>query len=328
MRSPWALRVTISLVSAAAALLLSAQASAQASIRGGAPEAAAASQPQAESPQTMDEVVARGRRLSEVEFNLRRYIREFVVEVTAPPRGQGHARWHRSVCVGVYNLEKTAAQYIVDRISILAAEVGLDPGEPGCRADVIILFTVDAKVVASYMVENNPTVFRPGGGMCCMSLTREALAEFAQSEKPVRWWHVSMPVDARTGQRAIVLPQDGTQNYPVISVAGPSRIHNGTRDDMYTAIVIVDGAKLNGTTWQQIGDYLAVISLAQINPNADLAEFDSILNLFSNPAAYSGLTDWDLSYVQALYDIDQERRPRLQVSELVREIEMRELDRE
>ena len=68
-------------------------------------------------------------------------------------------------------------------------------------------------------------------------------------------------------------------------------------------IIIVDATKLTGTTWQQLADYLAVVSLAQINPKTNPAAFDSILNLFSNPAAYSGLTDWDRSYFEALYDV-------------------------
>jgi hypothetical protein len=44
------------------------------------------------------------------------------------------------------------------------------------------------------------------------------------------------------------------------------------------------------------------------------------LNLFSNPAAHSGLTDWDKSYLQALYSFDQERVPRIQSSEIVSRI--------
>jgi hypothetical protein len=48
-------------------------------------------------------------------------------------------------------------------------------------------------------------------------------------------------------------------------------------------------------TLQQLADYLAVVSLAQINPKTNPAEFDSILNLFSNPTCLiPGLTDGPL----------------------------------
>ena len=66
--------------------------------------------------------------------------------------------------------------------------------------------------------------------------------------------------------------------------------------------------------------------LAQINLKTDPAEFDSILNLFSNPAAYSGLTDWDRSYLKAIYTFDQERVTPLQRNEIVSRIADSELE--
>jgi hypothetical protein len=269
-------------------------------------------------------VLVRGTRLSEIEFDLQDYVRDFVLEVAAPAQGRGYARWHRRMCAGVFNLQNEPAQYIVDRISGLAEDVGLEAGEPGCIPDVVILFTVDARYAANYLVENNPRVFRPGGPTGGMSLSRDALREFAESERAVRWWHVSLPVDARTGQLAIQI--SSVPGIPVISVPGASRIASAIRDDMSRVIIIVDSTKLTGTTWQEIGDYLAFISLAQISPNAAPAAFDSILNLFSNPTAYSGLTDWDRSYIRALYDIDLARRPKLQRNALVSRIVGEERD--
>src|SRR5690606_3172864 len=112
-----------------------------------------------------------------------------------------------------------------------------------------------------------------------MDLGLEALDNFAESERPVRWWHVSLPVDARSGQPAIRFPG---QPPPTIS-GSASRIHSHVRDDLLYIIIIVDATKVLGTTWQQLADYLAVISLAQIDPSTNPTEFDSILNLFSNP---------------------------------------------
>jgi hypothetical protein len=269
------------------------------------------------APEVGDEVIVRGRRMSDVDAELRTFVRQFIGQVTAVAPGRGFARWPGAVCVGVHNLQRDAAQYLVDRISHEAADVGLRPGEPGCSPQVVIIFTTDAKQLATNLVDQQLRVFRPSneGGT---NLGRAELEKFVQSEKAVRWWDVSSPVDARTGQPAIRLPTDDTA--PWISVAGPSRIHSGIRDVLRTVIVIVDGTKLGGTTWEQLGDYLAVVSLAQINPDADPSAFDSILNLFSNPHAYSGLTDWDRAYLRGLYEFDQERMPAIQASELVDKI--------
>jgi hypothetical protein len=283
-----------------------------------------------ETFQAPDEVVVRGGRLSEIKSDLRININNFLKEVAAPARGRGYARWHRQVCIGVDNLEKTAAQYVVDRISSLALDVGLKPGGPGCRPQVNIVFATDARQLSTDMVKTEPRIFRPFAGFAGADLGLEALDEFANSDKPVRWWHVSMPVDARTGALAIEVPESrlcGQQFCPpTVNVAGPSFIHNGTVDELRYVIIVVDVTKLPGTTWQQIADYLAVVSLAQIDPRADPSAFDSILNLFSNPAAYSGLTDWDRSYIHALYSIDQERISSAQQDEIVSRMAKRELD--
>ncbi|HEX6996246.1 MAG TPA: hypothetical protein VF339_19105 [Gammaproteobacteria bacterium] len=317
-----ALRARVGFAPALAALLTSGTLAQEPSAESDAPAGA-------QAPQAVEEVIVRGRRLDEIEFDLQAYVLEFLDVVTAPARSRGYARWDRRVCIGVHNLENTAAQYIADRVSSLALDVGLEPGEPGCRPDVNIIFAVDAREMASRLVESQPEAFRPAGGHAGMDLGLAALDDFVQSERAVRWWHVSLPVDARTGAAAIELPQ--TKGHcgalhcpPQIAVAGPSRIHSGIRDVLHSVIIIVDTTKLAGTTWQQLGDYLAVVSLAQIDPQTDPSAFDSILNLFSNPAAYSGLTDWDLSFIHALYAFDQEREPWAQRSEIASRIARRE----
>ncbi len=289
---------------------------------------AATTEPNA-TTEPLDEVVVRGRRLSEIDSDLRVYIDQFLDEVAAPTQGRGYARWHRQVCVGVHNLERSAAQYVVDRISRLALDVGLEPGEPGCRTEVNIIFTTDAAQMTKEMVERNRRVFQFGGNYLNAHLGREALDNFVETDKAVRWWHVNLPVDARGGGAALELSDTAgacqPNCSPWINVSGPSRIHSGIVDALQYVIIVVDAAKLRGTTWQQLGDYLAVVSLAQIDPGTDPTPFDTILNLFTNPAAYSGLTDWDRSYVQALYGLDQERAPQLQHNDLVSRIARREL---
>jgi hypothetical protein len=280
----------------------------------------------AQLPQAVDEeVVVRGRRMSEIEDDLRIQVDAFIDEIVALPFGKrGFARWDRSVCVGVHNLQKEPAQYLVDRVSLLAAEVGLTPGEPGCSPEVIIIFSTDGKATARYIVDEMPTTLRPTGNDG-VHRGLAALERFADSDAPVRWWHLSLPVDARTGRLAIRMDGSGI---PWIRVAGPSRIHSGISDAMWQVVIIVDSTKLvPGTTWQQLGDYLAVVSLAQVDAETNPAAFDSILNLFTNPKAYSGLTDWDRSYVRALYDFDQERNPNIQRGDLRSHMVRGEIDR-
>ena len=282
---------------------------------------------ESQAPDVGDEVVVRGRRMSDIEDGLRVEIGKFIDEITVTFGGRGFARWDRSVCVGVHNLEATAAQYIVDRVSLLAHEVGLTPGEPGCAPNAIIIFTTDGAELARNIAEEQPKLLRPTGYLGAHR-GLAALDEFMESDKAVRWWQVSAPVDARTGALAI----EPTVNLcgdlhcpPNVAVDGPSRIHSGIVDALKSVIVIVDSTKLTGTTWQQLGDYLAVVSLAQVDLEANPAAFDSILNLFTNPAAYSGLTDWDRTYVQSLYQFDQELQRGALTGQMLR-LELEEFD--
>ncbi len=262
------------------------------------------------APVVGDEVIVRGKRMSEIEDGLRIEIGKFIDEIAAVPMGAGLARWDRSVCVGVHNLERTAAQYLVDRISGVALDVGLMPGEPGCTPEVIIIFTTDGKQLANTLVDTRERLLRPTNfGRVHRGIA--GLVKFAATDQAVRWWHLSMPVSANTGLPALT----GTHG-----VSGPSHIHSGIVDALWRVFIIVDSAKLTGTTWQQLGDYLALVSLAQVDLETNPETFDSILNLFTNPRAYSGLTDWDRTYLQSLYDFDQERLPALQRGVLTNEM--------
>ena len=90
----------------------------------------------------LGDVVVEGRRLRSV-------VQNFVGEVAAPATGdRGPARWNGPVCIGVVNLRAEVAQYIVDRASDVARELGLEAGEPGCAANVLIIAAADGQAVA------------------------------------------------------------------------------------------------------------------------------------------------------------------------------------
>jgi hypothetical protein len=51
----------------------------------------------------------------------------------------------------------------------------------------------------------------------------------------------------------------------------------------------------------QLADYIAMVSLAQIDPKADTSGYATILNVFDAPQISDSLTDWDLAYLDGLY---------------------------
>jgi hypothetical protein len=130
-------------------------------------------------PTTLEDVVVDGRRLDQA-------IDDFVADIVAPPVNRGPARWHRRVCVGAINFRSDVAQALVDQVSAVAADTGLEIGEPGCSANVLILGTDDGSALAAGLVNRAPRAFRPGYSGAARS--SEALERFVDTQAAVRWW--------------------------------------------------------------------------------------------------------------------------------------------
>lgn len=243
----------------------------------------------AQATTELEDIVVQGRRIDE-------QVRGFVDEIAAPPSGRGPARWHDNICVGVANLRRDAAQYLADRVSEVAMDIGLEPGEPGCIPNILVIGTDDGAGMARGLVAARPNVFWPGGSG--MSRSRAALEAFQANDHPIRWWHISLPVDSQTGALAVRLPGEAP---PIIAKTTAGRLRTTIRNDLGRVIVIVDMGKVDGLDFRQIADYVAMIAFSQVDPDADTTKYDSILSLFRRPRSTPHMTTWDMAYLKALY---------------------------
>lgn len=262
-----------------------------------------------ESPVSLSDVVVEARRLEELTRN-------FVREVSAPANNRGLARWRGGVCVAVVNIRTEVAQPLADRISQVAMEYGLRPGDPGCRPNIVVTFADDGQAMGDAMVERRRRIFRVGVGG--LDRGNVALRDFRESDRPVRWWHVSVPTDANTGTPGIRLPGGDAPE-----VMGEGLVNQGRwiRDDLNKVIIVVDITQIDGAMLPQLADYLALVALMQVDPDADTSSYSTILNLFEDPEGSPGLTDWDRAYLEALYNGPSERiRDSDQTRELLRNI--------
>lgn len=260
----------------------------------------------AQDPIRLEDVVVDARRLEETT-------EEYVDLVAAPARRRGLARWKEGVCVGVANLDHEIARYLADRVSDVARELGLQAREPDCDPTVLIIATSDSANFTESFVAQRPRLFRVGGAG--MDRGGARLRDFIGDDRPIRWWHVSLPVHRDTGERVVRLPGDisgsgavtggpSAQQYaPQSRVSAPSRLNDDTEDVLARVFIIVDVDHLNGASLEQLGDYVALVAMAQVDADADTGGFDTILNLFDDPArAPTGLTGWDRAYLEGLYD--------------------------
>lgn len=281
-------------------------------------------QAQAQTPSGADvtvlpEVAVSGRTTREA-------VQDFVGRVAAPSRGRGLARWRREVCPGVANLDREAAQAIIDRITTAASSLDLRTGLPGCKPNLVVVFTDDGGSVARALNDANPQLFRQN----VTGLDRGAAAfrDFLIADRPVRWWSLSLPVDSETGMRAVRIPGDPSGSLvdsnlavmlgcnpndcaigaaPIIRRKGAGRLNTQIVDDLFKTIIIVDLSLIGEVNTAQLGDYVAFVGLAQIDAQAETQGFDTVLNLFSG-GGQQGLTEWDRSYLVATY---ASRAPRI-----------------
>lgn len=270
--------------------------------------------PESEPAIRLEDVAVTGRPLSSL-------IERFVGEVAAPNPDRGLARWRSGVCVGVANLRNEAAQYLVDRVSTVAADLGLRAGHPGCSPNLLIIAADEPDRVSEELVTRHRGALRMGGSG--MDRGGTALRAFQTSDRPVRWWQVSMPVDNQTGERATRISGEcdrdcgaasvGGSSYrfaPNINIFAASRLSTQIVDDIFRTIVVVDVNQLSRVNIEQLADYIAMVSLAQIDPAADTSRYASILNVFADPEGAEGLTDWDKAYLTGLYDTNRTRLDR------------------
>jgi len=255
----------------------------------------------------VEEVVVVGERLQTTA-------QTFVRALAAPPPGRKAARWDEPLCVGVIGMRPDLAQLMVDRITAVALELGVPASRPGCRPDVFIVAAADGDAMARDLVQTRPDDFRLG--LSGTDLGAAALEAFQSSGRPIRWWHVSLAVNADTGQPIQRLPGQQPIAAPArirspidlgtyATIDSPSLVRDETRDVLARVVIVLESSALDRASFGQISDYIAMVALAQIDPEA-APEVPSILNLFRDaPAAEPGLSAWDRAYLSALYRTDQ-----------------------
>lgn len=231
---------------------------------------------------------------------------------TAPPSVDQMGRWDEAICVGVAGLPARQGQFIADRVAQRAYQVGLRPGEPGCAPNISIIVAPDGSAAAQRMFEENQSLFAYRYETGVATLGQEAFTRFLNNDRPVRWWHVTRTMSADgepigSGGVTPSMAQGGFDGAQTVRSNG-SMLRQATRQDFSRVVIIIDGRNAGSVQLAALADYVALVALAQINPEADTSAFPTVLNLFSasGGAVPAGLTAWDLAYLDALYKTDRD----------------------
>jgi hypothetical protein len=282
----------------------------------------------AQGTEASDDIVVTASRLNEM-------IREFVGEVSVEQQAEGQiARWDRRVCPQIAGLRQRQAQFVADRLSQRAHQIGLRPGDAQCRPNVLIFVTPEADRFTRELTTQFPTVFNPAVPNMHQQ-SDESLARFVSSDAPVRWWHVSQTVSMEGQIVRNTEPRmdrsGGLRGLSIVRTGITSRIQRPTHQEFNRVVIVVDATAASGYRFDALADYVAMVTLAQLNPDAETSETDTILNLFkrNQDDRAETMTTWDVAYLEGLYEARANAwTARQQEADISRRMRTTELDAE
>jgi hypothetical protein len=227
---------------------------------------------------------------------IERNVRTFVNAIAVKPGDESLARWQPQVrlCPLVAGMPGSDGEYVLSRISKIATAAGAPLAPAHCKGNFYIVVTSDPEGVIKAWMKRDVRMFgdeTDQGG----TKIREFLAD-----RPVRVWYNTdfyeldgTPLGNNAGVNA-----DGRTNLS----ARATKIEINSYRALSSVIAIVDARRMKDVSFGQVAAYVGMVGLAQIRPEANVADAPSILNLFADTSkAPPGLTAWDESFLKAVY---------------------------
>jgi len=197
------------------------------------------------------------------------------------------ARFQDPVCVAVGGLPSKVSSEIAQRMLDDADSVGIALAGDRCRPNTMVLFVDDAHAEVAKMAKSNHRAL--------LGVGFQARRALLKSEGPAFAWRLT---EVRTRHGETSLPGDGP---PTFRIASASRLVQPVRQDVVTAVLIVERKAVLGKTSRQLADYAALRLFAGARelPGGGL---DTMLALFGGKAAPPAqLTAFDRGYLRGLY---------------------------
>ncbi len=231
------------------------------------------------------------------------------------------ARWIDPVCLKVLGVDAALGKMVAARFQGIARRVGVRLARPGCRANAVIAFTPDAAGYIRNLEQREPQAFD--------ELGERQLAAMRGGEAPARWWYKTGARGA-DGDAVMAVPPLGFQITPeggTSTGGGPSQdvfasrvsslIATPGKRELKGAGVVIDVNLAQGKSLAAVGEFTALVLLAEIRPLADPPP-GSILALFApGEARPDALTVQDEAMLKSLYTMPLAREARFHRGKLV-----------
>jgi hypothetical protein len=164
-------------------------------------------------------------------------------------------------------------------------------GSADCRPNFYVIVSSQPAARAKAFIQRDPTKFHVGSRID-------------------KFLHATIPI--RVSYQTWLYSQEGTpltefsgqlSGIPVNPRAEGLRLTRDDVLDLTEVIELIDAPRVKGVTFGQLAAYIAIVGLAQVRLDANMADAPSILQLFSTSGNTppAGLSPWDLAFIKALY---------------------------
>lgn len=196
------------------------------------------------------------------------------------------------LCPVVAGAAKDVNSYVRSRLRQVASDVGLKFAARKCYPNLMILFSREPEAMLDQA--------RQRGKIRYDAISLSRIDRFKANANPVRWLSYTGEVAAYgdissgdTDIRAMRAPD--------------SHILQPVASRLNYSLVVVDARKTDGVEIGALADYLTLITLADIRPDARQPDQASILNLFAEPGGPKRMTASDRAYLRGLYTLKTDR---------------------
>jgi hypothetical protein len=194
---------------------------------------------------------------------------------------------------GVVGLRVDAAEALVGRIRQNLFELGrrLAP-EGDCKPNLVVGILKDGGQFVERMRDDNAWLFA--------EMSRDDADALLSDPGPARAF---LRVRTRTRDGMVVPRRESMTDLPEAAMwMAHSKIYTATRNDILSALVLIDKSAVSGLTVTQLADYATFRALARTLPDRVDQRQDSILALFEGGEKAAMLTEFDRVYLTSLYE--------------------------
>lgn len=198
----------------------------------------------------------------EASRDLERQADRFVISVIVKPPAESLFRWNRPICAVVQGLPPMFDELIRAHISQIALSAHAPVAGKHCTTDLYVFATDDPALLLKELLAHNPRMFDTPNAL-------GSVGQFLHSRLPVRVWY-NTEVQCPAGS--------------MYSCSGGSNgLSYGAVSSIYDEYIVVDMRRMTKITTRQLADYIAMVGLADVRPDAHVGTVPTILRLFEFP---------------------------------------------